>query len=257
MTSKMKTPPSTSTSPQTLKIGSRVRCTDDSVEGRIVWANGVSLKIQWDDGEQVTWRRDSLAERSIEFLDADSDEDQHAAEAAPEQSVAEPPFERATTASASAEQPSEPTLAEPAAMPETVTREQPLAPDTQAEEAPSSASAQEAPTPPEQTTEQMETPAAATKQPRTRNPKKAADDSKEKKLSALDAAAKVLGETGQAMSCPELISAMAAKGYWTSPGGKTPQATLYAAIAREIATKDALSRFRKADRGKFALAAQV
>jgi hypothetical protein len=33
------------------------------------------------------------------------------------------------------------------------------------------------------------------------------------KLSALDAAAIVLGETGQAMSCAEMIVAMAAKGY--------------------------------------------
>jgi hypothetical protein len=38
-----------------------------------------------------------------------------------------------------------------------------------------------------------------------------------KKLSALDAAAKVLGETGQAMNCPQLIAAMAARGYWASP----------------------------------------
>jgi len=45
----------------TLKIGSRVRCTDNATEGRIVWANGVSVKIKWDDGQQVTWRRDSLA----------------------------------------------------------------------------------------------------------------------------------------------------------------------------------------------------
>src|SRR5665213_4411485 len=53
---------------QTLKIGGRVRRTDDRVEGRIVWANGVSVKIAWDDGEQVTWRRDSLADRPIEIL---------------------------------------------------------------------------------------------------------------------------------------------------------------------------------------------
>ena len=51
-----------------------------------------------------------------------------------------------------------------------------------------------------------------------------------KKLSALDAAARVLEETGQAMRCTELIAAMAAKGYWTSPGGKTPEATLYTVI---------------------------
>ena len=41
------------------------------------------------------------------------------------------------------------------------------------------------------------------------------------------AAAKVLGETGQAMSCPELITAMAAKGYWQSPKGRTPAGTLF------------------------------
>src|SRR5712692_5788370 len=49
-----------------------------------------------------------------------------------------------------------------------------------------------------------------------------------KKMSCLDAAAQLLTETGQPMTCPELIEAMAAKGYWTSPAGKTPQATLYA-----------------------------
>ena len=54
------------------------------------------------------------------------------------------------------------------------------------------------------------------------------------------------------MSCPELIETMAAKGYWISPGGKTPQATLYYAIAREITAKGAHSRFVKAERGKFA-----
>jgi hypothetical protein len=54
------------------------------------------------------------------------------------------------------------------------------------------------------------------------------------------------------MTCPEMIEAMASKGYWTSPGGKTPAATLYSAVAREIATKGTDSRFRKADRGKFA-----
>src|SRR5947209_1052606 len=53
-----------------LKIGSRVRCTDDGVEGRITWANAVSVKIGWDDGEQITWRRDSLAGRPLEILGA-------------------------------------------------------------------------------------------------------------------------------------------------------------------------------------------
>src|SRR5712692_7714011 len=75
-----------------------------------------------------------------------------------------------------------------------------------------------------------------------------------KKLSALDAAAKVLGGTGKALNCKELIEAMAAAGYWSSPKGKTPHATLYAAITREIVTKGSKARFRKAERGKFALA---
>jgi hypothetical protein len=32
------------------------------------------------------------------------------------------------------------------------------------------------------------------------------------------------------MNCKEMIEAMAAKGYWTTPGGKTPHATLYTAV---------------------------
>ncbi len=82
---------------------------------------------------------------------------------------------------------------------------------------------------------------------------KAKAEPKAKKVSALDAAAKVLGEAGQAMSCKEMIEAMTGKGYWTSPIGKTPDATLYAAILREITAKGKDARFYKADRGKFAL----
>jgi hypothetical protein len=75
-----------------------------------------------------------------------------------------------------------------------------------------------------------------------------------KKVSALDAAARLLGETSRAMNCQEMIALMAEEGYWKSPGGKTPHATLYAAIAREIKAKGADTRFRKADRGQFARA---
>jgi hypothetical protein len=81
-----------------------------------------------------------------------------------------------------------------------------------------------------------------------------ATETKPQKLSALDAAAQVLRETGQAMRCQEMIDLMAAKGYWTSPGGKTPAATLYSAILREITTKAKESRFVKSERGEFALA---
>jgi hypothetical protein len=72
-------------------------------------------------------------------------------------------------------------------------------------------------------------------------------------LSALDSAAKVLGEAGSAMTTGEMIAAMAEKGYWSSPKGLTPAATLYAAILREIKVKGKQSRFAKTERGKFAL----
>ena len=75
-----------------------------------------------------------------------------------------------------------------------------------------------------------------------------------KKLSAIDAAAKVLADVGEPMNAKAMIEAMATKGLWTSPGGKTPHATLYSAIIREIALKGKESRFVKKDRGQFAAA---
>ena len=77
---------------------------------------------------------------------------------------------------------------------------------------------------------------------------------KPKKMSALDAAAKVLGEQGKPLTCRELIEEMSRKNYWTSPNGATPQATLYAAMLREIKTKGTDSRFVKTERGKFSAA---
>ncbi len=73
------------------------------------------------------------------------------------------------------------------------------------------------------------------------------------KLSAINAAAKVLGETKKALNCKELVEAMAANGYWKSPGGQTPDRTIYSAIARDIQKKGKQSSFKKADRGKFAV----
>ena len=73
------------------------------------------------------------------------------------------------------------------------------------------------------------------------------------KMSCLDAAAKVLGESREPMTTKEMIEAMAAKKYWTSPGGKTPAATLYSAILREMNKKGKEARFKKTERGKFAL----
>jgi hypothetical protein len=86
--------------------------------------------------------------------------------------------------------------------------------------------------------------------PQPKEPKEA----KAKKVSALDAAARVLEEAGEPMTSQAMIEAMAAKGYWSSPKGLTPHATLYAAILREVNTKGKDARFTKTERGKFARA---
>ncbi len=75
---------------------------------------------------------------------------------------------------------------------------------------------------------------------------------KPKRISALDAAAKVLAESDRPLRAIDMIEVMHAKGLWTSPGGKTPEATLYAAIIREITAKGRDARFKKVDRGMFA-----
>jgi len=75
---------------------------------------------------------------------------------------------------------------------------------------------------------------------------------KPKRVGALSAAAEVLKKAGKPMRAPEMITAMAEQKLWTSPGGKTPVATLYAAIIREIRDKKGEARFKKIDRGQFA-----
>lgn len=73
----------------------------------------------------------------------------------------------------------------------------------------------------------------------------------DKKLSQIDAAIRVLAEAKEPMNCQAMVEAMQAKGFWASPGGKTPSQTLYSSILRDIRKgKDA--RFVKADRGTFA-----
>jgi HB1, ASXL, restriction endonuclease HTH domain len=268
MAAKKKTPTTVDAGLQMLKIGSRVRCTDDHVEGRIVWANGVSVKITWNDGEQVTWRRDSLAGRPIEILGGD--EDQAAAPAPPAAEQPEPAQAADETAAAGPEA-MVPEQDAPTPGPEFTTDAHPPAPEPMegptepeaATEAPTvtdkqtePAAAEEAPTAATEATEGPPEAAAASEPVQTAaKPKlqrKAPAEPEDKKLSALDAAAKVLAEKRKPMSCQELIGAMAVKGYWTSPGGKTPAATLYSAMLREITTKGDQARFTKTGRGYFA-----
>ena len=97
-------------------------------------------------------------------------------------------------------------------------------------------------------------PAAVPKKARKKPASEATDanagDPPEKKLSCVTAAIKVLTESTEPLNAKEIIDAMVAKGYWTSPGGKTPHATLYSAILRDLAKGDA-SRFVKSERGRF------
>ena len=84
----------------------------------------------------------------------------------------------------------------------------------------------------------------------THTPQPVAD----KRLSALNAAAKVLAEAAEPMNCRQLIEAMTEKNYWQPKAGNTPQNTLHAALCKEIKTKGPDSRFEKVGRGQFALA---
>jgi hypothetical protein len=93
-----------------------------------------------------------------------------------------------------------------------------------------------------------ESPAGA---PEAKPAAKKAKAAKPERMSALEAAAKILTDAGTPMNAKEMIEAMAAKGYWTNSGGKTPHATLYAAIAKEIAVKGKEARFRKSSKGHF------
>ena len=90
------------------------------------------------------------------------------------------------------------------------------------------------------------------KEPKAAKEPKPRREPKPKKVSALDAAATVLAEAKKPLRAKELIAEMEAKGLWKSPGGKTPEATLYAAMTREIGTKGKESRFTKVERGMFA-----
>ncbi|MBE7461909.1 MAG: hypothetical protein HS116_00320 [Planctomycetes bacterium] len=69
-------------------------------------------------------------------------------------------------------------------------------------------------------------------------------------MSGLDAAAQILGDAKEPLDCKTVVERAFEKGLW-KPAGKTPAATLYSAIIREIAKKGADARFRKAERGKF------
>ncbi|MBM4020549.1 MAG: hypothetical protein FJ288_19900 [Planctomycetes bacterium] len=80
---------------------------------------------------------------------------------------------------------------------------------------------------------------------------KAAKPKGERKPGCLDAAAKVLADAGEPLGCNEMMTRILKRGLWTT-SGRTPAATLYSALLRDV-RKGAASRFCKAAKGRFAL----
>src|SRR5579885_2857597 len=76
--------------PTAVQPRTRVRYAEDGAEGRIVWANAAAVKIQWDDGEKVTWKRAELAAKGLEILDDDQGTEPQEATPAVEPAAPEP-----------------------------------------------------------------------------------------------------------------------------------------------------------------------
>ncbi len=91
---------------------------------------------------------------------------------------------------------------------------------------------------------------AKAKAPKAAKPTK---EPKAKRMSGLEACAKVLAESKEPMGAKAMVEEALKRGLWKT-GGKTPEATIYAAIIRDIAARRKESRFRKVERGLFAAA---
>ena len=96
---------------------------------------------------------------------------------------------------------------------------------------------------------------AKAEQPKAAAAKPAATGDKPK-LSLLKAAIAVLAESDEALNTKQMIEQAKAKGLWTPGEGKTPEQTLYSAIAREIKAKGENSRFKLITKGHFKLASR-
>ena len=96
---------------------------------------------------------------------------------------------------------------------------------------------------------------AKAEQPKAAAAKPAATGDKPK-LSLLKAAIAVLAESDEALNTKQMIEQAKAKGLWTPGEGKTPEQTLYSAIAREIKAKGENSRFKLVAKGHFKLASR-
>lgn len=75
---------------------------------------------------------------------------------------------------------------------------------------------------------------------------------KSKKAGCLHATVQVLEEADEPLTCKQVMERILERGLWTTKG-RTPAATLYSAMLREIQRKGTDARFVLAERGKFAL----
>lgn len=96
-----------------------------------------------------------------------------------------------------------------------------------------------------------DTKAAVTTPPTKLSPTTKSKPAKKPRSSGLNAAAEVLAKSKDPMSCGDLTKRIIDLKLWKT-GGKTPAATINAAILREIRAKGSASRFRKVGRGLFA-----
>lgn len=88
---------------------------------------------------------------------------------------------------------------------------------------------------------------ASAKAEATTNSKKSAT---KRSPGILDHAASILAASKEPMFCKAIVQQAMEKHGWTT-SGRTPHATLYAAIIREISKKGKDARFTKVDRGRF------
>jgi len=98
----------------------------------------------------------------------------------------------------------------------------------------------------------QETPKATKVAPGRNVGQRGAPQAKEKRVGLVEAAIQVMKASGKPMNCQEVVKAILEKKLWETTG-KTPAATLYASILREIQKKGSEARFKKVDRGQFAL----
>ncbi len=73
-----------------------------------------------------------------------------------------------------------------------------------------------------------------------------------RKPALLDFAVRVLRDSSEPLGTKEMVAKIIGAGWWNTKG-RTPEATLYSAIIREIGCRDGKTRFVKEGRGRFAL----